>query len=148
MWMIGCVRCEKTNCKYFRTKRGQNGLPWPIFALFFILNKNPKTALNMSFGSNGDDWVCPLRKNQLQVFSYQTWPDWSSLADFRTIFRSRIKNAKAALNMSFWSNGDDWLHSLRKNQLQVFSYRTWPERHSPTNFHTIFCVGTKTLKPR
>jgi hypothetical protein len=49
------------------------------FRMRFV-NRNQKceNAPNMSFGSNGVDWVRSFQKIQLQVFSFQKWPEWSS----------------------------------------------------------------------
>jgi hypothetical protein len=45
-------------------------------------NRNCENPPNMSFPSNGVDWVRSFRKNQLQVVSFLKWPEWPSGAGF------------------------------------------------------------------
>src|ERR687883_135930 len=115
MGWIGCVRCEKFNCKFFHNKIAQSGPPGLLSHSFRYRNQNSKITLNMCFGSNGMDWVRPLRKIQLQVFSYQKCPQRPSRSIFEQIFVPEPK-PKNARNMSFGSNGMDWVRLLRKIQ--------------------------------
>ena len=137
---------KKPTASIFVSNVARMAFPDVFLYQFSCRNQNRETVLNMSFGSNGDDWVCPLRKNQPQVFSYQTWPEWPSVADFRTTFRAGTETPNTTLNMSFGSNGDDWVCPLRKNQLQIFSYQTWPEWPSLVDFRTIFRSETNPPK--
>src|ERR671934_206499 len=99
----------------------------------------------MSFGSNGMDWVCPLRKIQLQDFLYQKCPERPSCR-FSHSFSCQNQNSKNALNMSFGSNGTDWVRPLRKIQQQIFSYQKCPERPSWSLFTQFFLPQLKLQK--
>jgi hypothetical protein len=56
---------------------------------------------------------------------------------FRTSFLDRNQNFENAPNISFGSNGEDWVHSFRKKQLQVFLLHMWPERPSRAVSHEV-----------
>jgi hypothetical protein len=65
---------------------------------------------------------------------------------FRTSFIDRNRNIENAPNMTFGSNGVDWVRSLRKNQLQVFSLHKCPEQPSWAGFAQVLLTETKTPK--
>src|SRR5918911_1193004 len=99
-----------------------------VFAQFFVpepkLQERTRNELNMSFGANGMTWV--LRKNQIQLLSYQKWLERSSRMVFAhfVVFEPTLKEcARNALNMSFGANRMTWV--LRKTQMQLFSYHKW-----------------------
>src|SRR5919201_766899 len=93
---------------FYHTKSVQNGPLGRFSHSFPYRNQNSKNALNMSFGPNAMDWVRPLRKIQLQVFCTKSVHS-SPLGLFSHSFSHRNRNSKNALNMSFGSNGMDWV---------------------------------------
>src|ERR671936_528170 len=105
MGWIGCVRWEKFNYKFFCTKSGHNGPPGRFSHSFSYRNRNSKNVLNMSFGSNGMDWLHPLRKIQLQVFSYQKCLRLPSRLIFGTVYVPEPKLQKHA-KLEFWVKWD------------------------------------------
>ena len=124
------------------------------FAPLFRQNQNFENATNMSFRSNGVDWVRLLRKIQRQDFVFQKSlerPSQTYVATFygrKPKLRKRNKHkfwvkrgelgAFIATNMSFGSNEMDWVRSLRKFQLQDFLFQKWLERPSRANFTTLY----------
>ena len=73
----------------------------------------------MSFGSNEDDWVCPLRKIELRVF----WPIIGKNGPLARVLRHGSvgnESAKNPPNMSFGSNKDDWVRPVAKNSTASF----------------------------
>src|SRR5919201_1998309 len=105
MGWIGWVCCEKFNRKFFRTKSVQSGPPGGFSHSSSYRNQNSKNALNMSFGSNGMDWVRPLRKIQLLVFSYQKCAERPSRPIFAHSFVPKPELQKRA-NHEFWVKSD------------------------------------------
>ena len=100
----------------------------------------------MSFGANGMTWV--LRKIQMQLFSYQMWPELSS----RTVFAQFVvpepklqERTRNELNISFGANRITWV--LRKIQKQLFSYPMWLELCSRT-VYAQFVVPEPKLQER
>jgi hypothetical protein len=93
--------------------------PGRVSHRFSVENRKSEYATNMSFWSNGVDWVRSLRKiNSKFVCSksrYNSTPG-------RVLRRCSIenRNSENATNMSFGSNGVDWVRSLRKIQQQLF----------------------------
>jgi len=100
----------------------------------------------MSFGSNVVDWVRSLRKIQRQDFLYQKWLERPSRAYFLRRCTVENTNYENATNMSFGSNGVDWMHSLRKIQLQDFLFQNWLERPSRASFASLFRRKPKLQK--
>jgi hypothetical protein len=91
---IGCARCGKFKYKFFCSKSRYNGPPGRVLRSCTIENRNSENATNMSFGSNGVDWVCSLRKIQLQVFFVQKVAITDLPGEFRTVFPSKTETPK------------------------------------------------------
>ena len=72
MGWIGCVCCRDFNHKFFCSKSRYNGPHGRVLRHCTVENWNSENATNMSFGSNGVDWVRSLRKIQLQDFLFQS----------------------------------------------------------------------------
>jgi hypothetical protein len=82
----------------------------------------------MSFGSNG--WIGCIRcgKFNCKFFVPKVARNGPPVR-VAPLFR-RNRNSENATNMSFGSNRVDWVRSLRKIQLQDFSFQKWLERLS------------------
>src|SRR5919201_1892114 len=147
MGWIGCVHCEKFNYKFFRTKSVQSGPPGRFSHSFSYRNRNFKNALNMCFGSNGMDWVRPLRKIQLQVFSYQKCPERPSRPIFAQFFVLEPKLQKRAKH-EFWVKRDGLGASIAKNSTASFFVPKVSRAALPAHFGIVFHSGTETPKTR
>ncbi len=84
-------------------------------------NRNLENTPNMSFGSNGVDWVRSFRKDQQEFFRFHR-ARTALRGGFRTSFVDRNRNCKNTPNMSFGSNGVDWVRSFQKNQHEFFRF--------------------------
>src|SRR5579859_3412544 len=92
---IGCVRFKKINCNFFRSTSGQNGPRGWVFGTSFVdRNRNCENTPDMSFGSNGLDWVHSIQKNQLQLFSLHKWLERPSGSGFARVLLIETETAK------------------------------------------------------
>jgi hypothetical protein len=124
----------------------QKSLERPPGEFRTLFRRKPKleNATNMSFGSNGVDWVRSLQKIQLQVFcSKSRYNGPPGRVSHHCSVENR--NSENATNMSFGSNGVDWVRSLRKIQLQVFLFQKSLKR-TPGRVSHDFPSKTETLK--
>jgi hypothetical protein len=99
----------------------------------------------MSFESNRVDWVRSLQKIRLQDGLFQNWLERPSRASFAPLFRQN-QNFENATNMSFRSNGVDWVRFLRKIQRQDFVFQKSLERPSQTYVATFYGRKPKLRK--
>src|SRR5919197_379733 len=99
----------------------------------------------MSFGSKGMGWVRPLRKIQLEVFSYQNCPVRPSWPLFAQFFVPVSKLEKRAQH-EFWVKGDALGASIAKNSIASFFVPKVSIAALPADFRTVFRTGTKTPK--
>jgi hypothetical protein len=182
---IGCVRCGKFNCKFFCSKSRYNGPPERVSHIVPSKTETPKTqqhefwvkrgglgafvaenstasflfqkslkrtsrrvshhcsvenetrkATNMSFGSNGVDWVRSLRKIQLQDFLFQSrYNGPPGRVSHRCSVENR--NSEKATNMSFGSNRVDWCVRCGKFNCKFFVPKV-DENGPPGEFGTMF----------
>jgi hypothetical protein len=95
MEWIGCARCENSNATSFSELMHL----WRQFGQFCLVFRavmiRSDMRPNMSFGSNGVDQVCSLRKDPTQLHEV-------------------TKQSETPQNMSFGSNGVVQVCSLRK----------------------------------
>ena len=115
---LGAFVLKKSTTSFFGPQVARTALGGGFRMTFVNRNQKCENAPNTSFGSNGVDWVRSFQKIQLQVVSFQKWPERPSGAGFV----DRNRNSDNALNMSFGSNGVDWLRSFRKNQHEFFRF--------------------------
>src|SRR5919198_97128 len=101
----------------------------------------------MCFGSNGMDWVRPLRKIQLHVFSYQKCPERPSRPLFAQFFLPEPKLQKRAKHV-FWVKRDGLGASIAKNSTACFFVPKVSRAALPADFCTVFLTGTETPKTR
>src|SRR5579859_1872822 len=100
----------------------------------------------MSFGSNGVDWVRSIRKKSIASFFAPQVARTALGVGIRTSFVDRNRNCENTPDMSFRSDGLDWVRSIQKNQLQLFSLHKWPERPSGSGFIQVLLIETETAK--
>jgi glycyl-tRNA synthetase beta subunit len=135
---------RKFNCRFFVPKVAKTALLGEFRTIVPSKTRNSENATNMSFGSNGVDWVRSLRKIQLQDFLFQKSLKRTSRASFAPLFVEN-RNSENARNMSFGSNGVDWVRSLRKIQLQDFLFQKSLKRPSG---RVCAVVPSKTETPK
>jgi hypothetical protein len=85
-------------------------------------------------------------KIQLQDFCVPKVDRTALPGEFRVDVPSKTVNSENATNMSFGSNGLDWVRSLRKNSTADFSFQKWLERSSRANFRTVVPSKPKRQK--
>ena len=127
MGWIGCVRCEKSRRDFVAQTLDLIAPIHPVlhrvscsYEMIPNASKHYATHQNMSFGSNGVDWVRSLRKTRhdfvAQTFALIT-PVHTVLhrvsCSYETITNAP-KHYATHQNMSLGSNGVDWVRSLRK----------------------------------
>src|ERR671937_418462 len=138
---MGALR--KIQLQEFRAKSVRSGPPGRFSHSFWYRDRNSKNTLNMSFESNGIDWV---RCEKFSCKFFRTKMVQSRpLGHFSHSFWYRNQNSKNALNMSFGSNGMDWVHLLRKIQLQVFRTKS-VQSGPPGRFSHNFSLRKKNSK--
>jgi len=143
---IGCVRFEKINCNFFRSSCSHNGPPGRVSHLFWRPKPKLRKHTRHEFcvkrrGLGAFDW----KKSTATCFA----PDVARTAlgvGFCTSFGDRNRNCENTPDMSFGSNGANWVRSIRKNQLQLFSLHKWPERPSGSSFARVWLTETETAK--
>jgi hypothetical protein len=89
---------------------------------FVDRNRNFENAPNISFGSNGVDWVRSFRKKSSRSFFAPQVARTAIEGRFCTSFVDRNRNFENAPNMSFGSNGVGWVCSFQKNQHEFFRF--------------------------
>src|SRR5579859_5465832 len=143
---IGCVRFKKINSNFFRSTSGQNG-PRGRVSHEFCWSK-PKLRKH----TGHEFWVKRVglgafdsKKSTATFFAPQVARTALEVG-FRTSFVGRNRNCENTPDMSFGSNGLDWVHSIQKKQLQLFSLHKWPERPSGSGFARVLLIETETAK--
>jgi hypothetical protein len=68
---LGAFVAENSTARFFVPKLAKTALQGEFRTVCSVENRNSENATNMSFGSNGVDWVRSLRKIQLQDFLFQ-----------------------------------------------------------------------------
>jgi len=113
---------------------------------WFLFQTLPEWPYRVSFGSLYN-WIPKLRKHTKQAFFvkrgwlgafieknwtasflFQKLPKWPSQASFAPLYYR---------NLSFGSNGVDWVHSLQNIQLS-FLFQKWRERPSRVSFAPLY----------
>src|SRR5919201_1741583 len=145
MGWIGWVCCEKFNRKFFRTKSVQSVPPGGFSHSFSYRNQNSKNTLNMSFVSNTMDWVRPLRKIQLQVFSYQKCPERPSRLIFAQFFLQKPKLQKRDKH-EFSVKHDGLGASIVKNSTASFFVPKVSVAALPVAFRIVFWYRNQNSK--
>ena len=127
MEYIGCVRCKKSEHDFVAWTFAliapvHTVLHWVSCSYETITNapKHYETYENKSLGSNGVDWVCSLRKTPMWLRAtnfaliapvhpvlHRVWCSYEMISN-------APKHYATHRNMSLWSNGADWVCSLRK----------------------------------
>src|SRR5579859_5491277 len=100
-------------------------------------NRNCEKTQDMSFGSNGADWVRSIRKNQPQFFSLHKWPEWPSGSGFARVLVTETETGKHTRH-EFWVKQGGLGASDSKKSTAIFSPHKWPERPSGSEFRTCF----------
>jgi len=127
MGWIGCVRCGKSRRDFVAQTLDLIAPINPVLhrvscSYETILNasKHYATHQNMSFGSNGVDWVRSLRKTRCDYVAHT----FALIAPVHTVLHhvscsyetitNASKHYETYENMSLGSVGVDWVHSLQK----------------------------------
>jgi len=127
MGWIGCVRCGKSRRDFVAQTLDLIAPINPVlhrvscsYETIPNVSKHYATHQNMSFGSNGVDWVRSLRKTR-RDFVAQTF---ALIAPVHTVLHqvscsyemitNASKHYETYENMSLGSVGVDWVHSLQK----------------------------------
>src|SRR5579859_3405759 len=124
----------KNQLQLFRSSCSQNGPRGRVLHEFWRpkpkLRKHTRHEFWVKRGGLGAfDW----KKSTATFFA----PDVARTAlgvGFCTSFGDRNQNCENKPDMSFGSNGANWVRSIRKIQLQLFSLHKWPERPSRSGF--------------
>jgi hypothetical protein len=134
---------RKFNCKFLFQKSLKRTSGRVSHHSSYRKSRTPKTQEH-EFWVKGVDWVRSLRKIQLQDFLFQKSRNGPPE---RVSHRCSVenRNSENATNMSFGSNGVDWVRSLRKIQLQDFLFQKSLKRTSQASFAQFF-VENETLK--
>jgi hypothetical protein len=117
---LGAFISKKSTASFFAPQVARTTLGGGFRTSFIDRNQNFENTLHMSFGSNGVDWMRSFRKKSTACFFAPQVARTALAGGFRMSFVDRNRNFKNAPNMSFGSNGVDWVRSFRKNQLQLF----------------------------
>ena len=90
---IGCVRCEKFWCDFMAQTTALIAPVQPVLLRVSCSNetlpnapKHYETQTNMSLGSNGEDWVCSLRKILMRLHGTNLCINSTSSARFASSF--------------------------------------------------------------
>ena len=147
MGWIGCVYCEKSRRDFMvRTF----ALIAPVRPVLHQVSCSYETIpnarkyyemhRNISFGSNVVDWVRSLRKILTWLRGTNFCINCSSWSRFAPSFMQLRNDPKSPKhyethqNMSLGSNGEDWVHSLRKipTSLRGTNFCTSSPRFAPS----------------
>jgi hypothetical protein len=142
---IGSVRYEKINCKFFRSTNGQNDTRGGFRTSLSTETETAKTHQTRVLGPTG--WIgCVHCEKSTTSFFVSTMAKTAPAGRFRMSFVDRNRNFENALDMSFGSNGEDWVQSFRKNQLQVFLLKPWPNNPSGAAFARVLSSENEQRK--
>src|SRR5579859_3883299 len=147
MWWIGCVHLKKKiNSLFFRSTSGQNDpRGWVSHEFWRPKLKLRKHTRHEFWVKRGGLGVFDSKKPVATFFA----PHVAGTAlgvGFHTSFGDRNRNCENTPDMSYGSNGVDWVRSIRTNQLNFFSLHKWPERHSRSVFARVLVTETETTK--
>src|SRR5579859_2518955 len=134
------------NCNFFRSSCSQNGPRGRVSHEFW----RPKPKLRKH--TRHEQWVkrgglgaFDSKKSTVTFFAphvARTAPE----VGIGTSFGDRNRNCENTPDMSFGSNGVDWVRSIRKNKLQLFSLLMLQERPSGSGFTRVLVTDTETAK--
>ena len=162
MWRIGCVHCEKSRrdfvARIFALIAPVHTILHRVSCSYETIPNAPKhyaTHQNMSLGSNGVDWVRSLWKIRTWIRGTNFCINYTSSHRFAPSFMQLRNHNKCTQtlwntpkhyathqNMSFGSNGVDWMWSLRK-------IRTWLRgTNFCINYTSSVCYATSFMQLR
>jgi hypothetical protein len=143
MGWIGCVRFEKINCKFFRFTVAKH--PSGRVSHEFCRPKTKqRKRTKHEFWVKRVDWVRSFQKINCKFFRFNQWPELPS-GRVCTRFVDRNRNCENAPNMSFGSNGVDWVRSFRKINYKFFRFNRG--QNCPRGgFARVLSTETETAK--
>jgi hypothetical protein len=98
---LGAFVSKNSTGSFFPLEVARTALQGRYGTSFVDRNQKFENAPNMSFGSNGVDWVRSFRKIELQVFLLQKWPEVPLGADFTRVLSTETESAKTH-KTEFW----------------------------------------------
>jgi hypothetical protein len=110
-----------------------------------VENRNSENTTNMSFGSNGADWACSLRKIQMQVFFFRKSLKRPSRASFATLYHRKPKLRKRNKH-EFWVKRGALCAFIAENSTASFFVPNAAKTDLPDEFRTVLPSKTETLK--
>jgi hypothetical protein len=110
---------RKIQLQVFCSKSRYNGPPGRVSHRFLVENRNSENDNKHEFWVKRGGLGAFVAENSTASFFVPKVARTDLRASFAPLFRRKPKSRKRN-NMSFGSNGVDWVRSLRKIQLQVF----------------------------
>jgi hypothetical protein len=144
---LGAIVSKKINCKFFRLNRGQNNASGAAFARVLSSETKQRKRTKHEFWVKRGGFGAFISKTQRQVFFASTWPELPSGAGLARGFVDRNRNYENTPNMSFGSNGVDWVRSFKKSTASFFAPQVARTGHRGRVSHE-FCRPKLKLRKR
>ncbi len=143
---MGAFDSKKSTPTFFAPRLSRTAHGVGFRTRFADLNRYCENTPDKSFGSNGADWVRSIRKKSSATFFTPHVARTTLGVRFRTSFGDRNRYCENTPDTSFGSNEVDWVRSIRKNQLQLFSLLVYPEWPSGSGFARVLVAEIETTK--
>jgi hypothetical protein len=129
------VRSFRSNQhEFFRFNRGQNCPRGRVSHEFYQPRPKAHKRTKHEFWVKWDGLGAFVSNKSTSSFYASTVARTALGGEFRMNFVNRNRKLENAPNMSFGSNGMDWVRSFRKNQHEFFSLQPWPKLPSGAGF--------------